>query len=193
MAVHIGLLLIRAIVGLTMAGHAAQKLFGWFDGSGVQLTADAFEDMGYRPGKVMAILAGLGEAGGVLVVLGLLTPVGAAAGIGVKLNDILGVHLPNGFWNRKDGFEYPLTVTLVLAGISFTGPGRFSVDATLGWHQSGPIWGILAMGAGVAATIGVLVMRALAHRAAEDPTWVRRYFSRPRPGGEDPGVMTVRH
>lgn len=178
MAVNIGLLVLRLIVGLTLAGHAAQKLFGWFDGSGLQATAETFDEMGYRPGKVMAVLAGLGEAGGVLVALGFLTPVGAAAGIGVRLNDILGVHLPNGFWNRKRGFEYPLTVAAVLAAIAFTGPGRYSADDLIGAHQSGVIWGILALAAGVGATIAVLVMRILVARTVEDPTWVKRYFTR---------------
>ena len=85
----------------------------------------------------MALLAGVGEAGGgVLLALGLLTPLGAAAGVGVMLN-ASSVHLSQGFWNNKGGFEYPLTIATTFAGVALAGPGRFSLDRALGWQQTG--------------------------------------------------------
>src|SRR5436190_14764259 len=114
MGLDIGLLLLRVVVGLTLAAHGAQKLFGWFGGRGLEGTAQGYERIGYRPGPLMALLAGVGEAGGgVLLALGLLTPLGAAGGIGVMLNAIVSAHLSKGFWNSKGGFEFPLTIATV--------------------------------------------------------------------------------
>ncbi len=171
MAVNFGLLLIRVIVGLTLAAHGAQKLFGWFGGGGLRSTAANFEKMGYRPGNVMALLAGLGEAGGgALVALGLLTPLGAAAGIGVMLNAIISVHVPNGFWNQRGGFEYPLTIAAVFAGIAFAGSGGYSLDAAIGWRLSGIGWGIGAVLAAAGAAAGALLIRSRALREVSQPS-----------------------
>jgi putative oxidoreductase len=167
MALSFGLLVIRVIIGLTLAAHGSQKLLGWFGGGGLQGTAQMLERQGYRPGNIMALLVSVGEAGGgVLLVLGFLTPLAAAAGIGVMLNAIVTVHLSKGFWNTKGGFEFPLAIATVFAGIGFTGPGRYSLDAAIGWHQTGWIWGLVALAVGVAAGTGTLVIRSRNLRAA---------------------------
>jgi putative oxidoreductase len=164
MGVDIALLVLRVIVGGTLAGHGTQKLFGWFGGSGLRGTAGGFEKLGYRPGLPMAFLAGLGESGGgALLALGLLTPLAAAAGIGVMLNAIVSVHLPKGFWNIKGGFEFPLTIATVFAAIGFSGPGRFSVDRSLGLHTSWQ-WGVGALAVGCFSGIATLLLRARAMR-----------------------------
>ena len=164
MGVDIALLVLRVIVGGTLAGHGTQKLFGWFGGSGLRGTAAGFEKLGYRPGLRMAFLGGLGEAGGgTLLALGLLTPLAAAAGIGVMLNAIISVHLPKGFWNMKGGFEFPLTIATVFAAIGFSGPGRFSVDRSLGLHTSWQ-WGVGALALGCFSGITTLMLRARAMR-----------------------------
>ncbi len=75
----LGLLILRFVVGLTLAAHGAQKLFGWFGGYGLDGTGQFMETLGFHPGRRHAALAGLTEAGGgVLLALGLLTPLGAA-------------------------------------------------------------------------------------------------------------------
>ena len=164
MGVDIALLVLRVIVGGTLAGHGTQKLFGWFGGSGLRGTAGGFEKLGYRPGLPMAFLAGLGESGGgALLALGLLTPLAAAAGIGVMLNAIISVHLPKGFWNMKGGFEFPLTIATVFAAIGFSGPGRFSVDRSLGLHTSWQ-WGVGALALGCFSGITTLMLRVRAMR-----------------------------
>jgi putative oxidoreductase len=166
MGLDIGLLLLRVVVGLTLAAHGAQKLFGWFGGRGLEGTAQGYERIGYRPGPLMALLAGVGEAGGgVLLALGLLTPLGAAAGIGVMLNAIVSAHLSKGFWNSKGGFEFPLTIATVFAAVAFAGPGRFSLDRAIGWQQTGWIWGAAAVGAGLLAGLAVLAVRDRSLRA----------------------------
>src|SRR2546422_4621027 len=76
----IGLLVLRVVVGLTLAAHGSQKLFGWFGGGGLDGTAGHLEQLGFRPGKLYAAVTGLAEAGGgASLALGLLTPLGAAA------------------------------------------------------------------------------------------------------------------
>ena len=71
---NLGLLTLRAGVGGVLLAHGVQKLFGWLGGAGLTGTADALEQMGFRPGLPSAVAAGLGEAGGgALIVLGLFT------------------------------------------------------------------------------------------------------------------------
>jgi putative oxidoreductase len=165
MGTDIGLLVIRVAVGVTLAGHGVQKLFGWFGGGGLEQTARGFDRMGYRPGSLMALLAGAGEVGGgVLLALGLLTPLGAAAGIGVMVN-AMSVHLAKGFWNSKGGLEFPLTIATVFAGIAVAGPGRFSLDRAIGWQQGSWIWGVAAVAGGLLAGLGTVAVRARSARA----------------------------
>src|SRR4029450_10623996 len=64
----IGLLLLRLVVGLTVAAHGGQKLFGWFGGYGLAGTGGWLESIGFRPGKLQAAVAGGAEfVGGLLL------------------------------------------------------------------------------------------------------------------------------
>src|ERR1041384_2571298 len=82
-----GLLVARLALGLTLAAHGAQKLFGWFGGYGIAGTGGFFEQIGFRPGRLFAATAGLTElAGGLLVALGLLGPVGPALIVSVMID-----------------------------------------------------------------------------------------------------------
>jgi putative oxidoreductase len=98
---NLGLFVLRVVVGGLFIGHGTQKLFGWFNGYGVEGTAGFMGKLGYRPPKQMAILAGAAETGGgVLLILGLFTPLAAAAIIGVMVNAMIAVHAPKGVWNQ---------------------------------------------------------------------------------------------
>src|SRR5215204_6968662 len=78
-AISIGLLLLRIVVGLAMAAHGSQKLFGWFGGHGLAGTGGFFEMIGFRPGRLFAMAAGVTEiASGLLIALGFLGPIGPA-------------------------------------------------------------------------------------------------------------------
>src|SRR5262249_60540455 len=123
----IGLLVLRLAVGLTMAAHGGQKLFGWFGGYGIAGTGGWLESIGFRPGKVQAVVAGTFEfAGGLLVPLGLLTPLGTALVIAVMVTAIGSVHLPKGVWVTDGGFEYHLVILASRAAPALPGPGRLS-------------------------------------------------------------------
>lgn len=154
-----GLLLLRFVVGLLLIGHGTQKLFGWWGGYGVEGVGGWFHSLGFRPGKLMAVMAGLGEAGGgVLLLLGLLTPLAGAAMVGTLLV-ASSTHLPK-VWATEGGLELPLTFATIGAMFAFTGPGRFSLDNAFGLDLQGPGWGWAATLAGVIGTLVVTIAKA---------------------------------
>ena len=126
---HVGLLLLRLVVGAVMAAHGGQKLFGWFGGPGLQRTGGFMESLGFRPGPPHAALLGCTELGsGVLLAAGLLTPLGAAAVVGVMVAAVATVHWPNGFFAGDGGYEFNLVLGAAALLVAFTGPGDWSVD-----------------------------------------------------------------
>ena len=127
--VNAGLLILRLALGLTVAAHGAQKLFGWFDGPGLKGFATTLEELNVRPGRFWAVVSAAVEfGGGLLVALGLLTPVAALFIVGDLLIAILTIHLTRGFWNHDGGFEYPLALIGGLVAVSLVGPGAWSLD-----------------------------------------------------------------
>lgn len=146
----IGLLILRLFVGLTLAAHGAQKLFGWFGGYGLTGTGGFLEQLGFFPGRRHALLAGLAElVGGLLLALGLATPVAATLIISVMFVAIATVHLKKGFFNSNQGYEYNLTLASVALSVTIIGAGPLSVDAALRLQDAGPVWGLGALLAGV--------------------------------------------
>src|SRR5262245_53555769 len=127
-----GLLIGRLVIGTVMAGHGAQKLFGWFGGYGIAGTGGYMESIGFRPGRFFAAAAGFAEAvGGVLVALGLLGPIGPALVVTVMI--VAGaVHWPNGLFATTNGIELPLLYGTAAALFALTGSGGFSLDALFG-------------------------------------------------------------
>jgi putative oxidoreductase len=127
----IGLLALRLGIGGTLIGHGTQKLFGWFGGAGLDKTAAGFENIGFRPGKLNAVAAGLGEAGGgALLVAGLAIP-GAGAAIAGTMVVASSMHASNGFFSQNGGYEFPAVLGVGAAGLVLTGPGSFSLDHAL--------------------------------------------------------------
>lgn len=170
-----GLLLLRVVIGALFVGHGAQK-FGWFGGPGVDGVSGMFDSLGYRHPRRMAILAGAAEAGaGALLILGLFTPFAAAAVIGVMLNAIITVHLPNGLWATDGGYEYNLVLITGVAALAFSGPGPLAVDRAFPFDLAGPAWGLLALVLGLAAGAGVLSLRTSLETAEEERAEEREY------------------
>ena len=156
----IGILILRLVVGLTLAAHGAQKLFGWFGGYGLAGTGGFLEQLGFVPGRRNALFAGLAEAvGGLLLALGFATPVAAALIVAVMLVATVSVHLKHGFFNQAQGYEYPLVLATAAIAVAFAGPGPVSLDAALGINAAGAGWGIGALAVGLVGGIGQLVQR----------------------------------
>lgn len=162
---NVAILLARLIIGLGVAAHGSQKLFGWFGGGGLSGTAAYMESLGYRPGTLYALLAGLGElAGGLLVAAGLLNGVGPALVILVMLVAIFTVHLPNGYFASKNGWELPaLNIAAVLA-FDYAGFGRYALDPMvhMPFYSAQTRW--LLIGVAVILALGTVLTR---HRARQ--------------------------
>jgi putative oxidoreductase len=159
-AVSAGLLIGRQVVGLGLAAHGAQKLFGWFGGHGITGTAGYFESIGYRPGRFFATLAAVGEfTGGLLVALGLLGPVGPALMLAVMIVAMM-QHWQHGFFAMNDGIELPLLYASAGVALAFTGPGLYSLDAALGLTElSTPSVDAIALALAVLGAVATLVLR----------------------------------
>jgi putative oxidoreductase len=128
-----GLLVLRLIFGGLLAGHGAQKLFGWFGGHGLQGTAGWLKSMNMHPSKPWAVLAGLSEfGGGVLTALGFLNPLGPLATMGAMGMAAVKVHGGKPIWVTSGGAELPLINLGIATALAVTGPGKYSVDCTMG-------------------------------------------------------------
>src|SRR4051812_17472438 len=166
-----GLLILRLVLGLTLAAHGTQKLFGWFGGGGPQGTSNFFRGLGFRSPFAMAIMAGLAELSGLALAFGLLTPLAALALVVVMMIAIATVHWTSGFWAGKGGYEFNLLIMASATALAAIGPGRWSIDHALGIDDnlSGAWWGAGVLVAGLA--LSGLTLVAGRHRAAAHPTF----------------------
>ncbi len=125
-------LALRIPVGIIFAAHGAQKLFGWFGGYGLEGTGQFFGSIGLNPGYLMALLAGAAEFfGGLALVVGLLVRPAAAALAFAMLIAIFAVHVGNGFFLDKGGYEYALALFAASLSLLFSGAGRLSIDRAI--------------------------------------------------------------
>lgn len=152
----VALLLVRVVVGITMIAHGLNH---WRGGGRIEGTARWFTGLGLRRGKLQAWLSVVTEVGaGVLLLLGLLTPLACAAVISVMLVAGILAHRPNGFFVFKDGYEYVLVLSVITLALAMLGPGRLSIDAASGIDVTGWAGGGIALGVAVAATAGMLAV-----------------------------------
>jgi putative oxidoreductase len=157
MSIAFGLLILRLVIGLTIAAHGAQKLFGWWGGPGMSSWIQVVQRLRIRPAQPWAWVAALSEfGGGLLLAFGLLWPLGSLAIIGAMLVAIATVHWSKGFWVTKGGYEFNLSIIGGAAALAFTGPGTYSLDNAVGIHLPEPvslIVGTIALIIGVTATL----------------------------------------
>jgi putative oxidoreductase len=159
----LGLLLLRLTVGLTLAAHGGAKLFGWFGGPGLDATGQGFEMLGFHPGRRHALTAGLIElAGGLLLAIGLLTPLAATIVFSVMLVAGASAHRKQGFFITSGGYEYTLVLGVAGLTVAFTGPGAWSIDALFGYATGNDFWGVSAFVVGVAGGLLQLAQRRTA-------------------------------
>lgn len=160
----IALLLVR-MIGLGMAAHGAQKLFGWFGGYGIVGTSGWLESIGYRPGKLFAAAAGISELiGGLLLVLGFGGPLGSLLIIAAMVVAI-GVHWENGFFVTGQGYEPALLYVVIALSVAFQGFGAYSIDALIGLHVTPLVsWAFVGLG-----VLGGLANLAARRKPAAQP------------------------
>lgn len=156
-----GLLVARLVIGLLMAAHGTQKLFGWFGGYGLNTTGEFFVQLGFERGRAFAALASVAEvASGLLVALGFLGPVGPALMISVMLVAAISVHWKNGLFATHNGIEVPLLYATGAFGLALTGFGDYSLDALFGIRAAWTptiTWAVLIVG--IVGGITNLVLR----------------------------------
>lgn len=182
----LGLLTLRVGVGATLAAHGAQKLFGWFGGGGLAGTGGFFDSVGFTPGKLNAVLAGAGEAGGgALLALGLATPVAGAAAAGTMVV-AASMHKDKGFFAQGGGYEYPAVLALTAASLALGGPGRLSLDAALG-HRVNKPWMRVAGIASIPVAAALVFKRRNAALTAASATLPEAEAG----GGEPPKIATT--
>lgn len=160
----LGLLLLRAGFGALLIAHGLQRVFGWWGGSGLGGLQDSLSELGYQHANILTyVAAGTEITAGVLLVLGLFTPIAAAAALAYLINGLIGAIAaqsdPRQFvFFLPDGHEYQLTLILVAAAIILVGPGRYGFDAGRGWARRPFVGSFVALLIGIGGGIGVWVL-----------------------------------
>lgn len=153
-----GLLILRVVVGLTVAAHGYVK---FFRGGRIAGTGRWFDSIGMRPGRMHALAAATTEVGaGLLFALGFLTPLAAAGIVSLMIVAAWTVHKANGFFSVSNGWEYNLILATVGVAVATTGAGRFSIDHLLNDPKVFSGWGGLLIAAlvGVGGAVGHLAV-----------------------------------
>jgi len=134
---NLALLLLRTVVGVTMFLHGYNHVWG---GGKIAGTARWFESLGLKPGILHAWMASLTElVCGPLLIVGLLSPLGAAGVVGVMAVAFLTNHRPNGFFIFRPGEGYEYVLNLLVAGLALggLGAGDWSLDHALSLDLAG--------------------------------------------------------
>jgi putative oxidoreductase len=161
---HLGLLILRVGLGVVLAAHGLQKLFGWWGGSGLNGFRNSLSDVGYQHADILAYVSAGGEIlSGVLLVLGLFTPVAAAGALAFLINGLLATisakpHTHTFTYFLPDGHEYQITLIVMAIAVILAGPGRYSLDGGRGWAYRPFIGSFVALICGIAAGVGVWVL-----------------------------------
>jgi putative oxidoreductase len=167
---EVGPLLIHAVIGVFVAAHGTQKLFGVLGGYGLDGTGQYLEGLGLRPGRLFAFVAGTAElVGGLAFAAGFFTPGAAAVIAATMLVAARTDHAGKGFWIYNGGNEYVLTNASITIALAFFGAGEWSVDNAIGWDVSGVAWGLGALGVALVGAAGVLAL-ATRGRVAPRPS-----------------------
>jgi putative oxidoreductase len=161
----LGLMLLRVGLGALFIAHGLQKAFGWWGGTGLNGFEQSLADLGYQYAGVLTYVGvGAQIAVGVLLVLGLFTPLAAAGALAYLVNSLLAAVVAqqeSGYFPffLPEGHEYQVTLIVVAVALCLTGPGRYGFDAGRGWARR-PFIGSLAavlLGLGVGVAVWVLL------------------------------------
>jgi putative oxidoreductase len=156
----IGLLILRIVFGGLLAVAGLQKLTPWFGGSGLSASGVMFEQIGYQPGVLFAATAGVLEVlGGLLLLLGLFTPLASAIVLGVMINAVSATW--SGGLFGQQGYQMALLYATVGAAFAFTGPGALALDHGRPWQRRGAKWAALSIGLALAAAAFTLGLKGV--------------------------------
>jgi putative oxidoreductase len=159
--VSYGIFLLHVVLGLTVAAHGARKLFRVCGGDGLASTREAFAQLGFRAPALITPVAAVAEvSSGLMLAVGLLTPVATLVIAVVMLNAIVTAHWRNGFWSFRNGYEYPFVLWSAAVALGATGGMRFSLDRVLTWDDniSGLWWGVGVLAASLAISTTTLTL-----------------------------------
>ena len=128
----LGIALVRIITGIVFAAHGYQKFFIF----GLDGATGAFTQMGVPAPTITAPLVAIVElAGGVALIIGLLTRL-AALGLAINmLGAIVFVRLAGGFF-IPNGAEYEMVLCVACIGLVIAGAGAPSVDEAIAGRRS---------------------------------------------------------
>lgn len=165
--IDFGLLVLRVALGGTAVVHGLRKVFGLFNGTGIDGFTKVLQSYGYHgPLTVLSWITGIGElAGGALLILGLFTPLGAAVVLGVMVNIVYvkwGGGYFNGYFNigNRQGYEFEVMLAASAFALLFTGPGRVALDKGRKWYRRPVPYGIVGL---LLAAVAVVVVIVLYH------------------------------
>lgn len=161
---NFGLMVLRIGLGAVLIAHGLQKLFGWWGGSGLHAFKNSLTDVGYQHADILAYVSAGGEiVAGVLLVLGLFTPIAAAGALAFLINGLLASASARPRSNTftyflPDGHEYQISLIVMAVAVILAGPGRYGLDAGRGWATRPFIGSFVALLSGIAAGITVWVL-----------------------------------
>jgi putative oxidoreductase len=178
MLMSIALLILRLVVGILFMGHGTQKLFGVLGGPGLVGFAGWVQGLGLRPARVWALVAGVCEfGGGLLLALGLITPIAALALLAVMVTAVATVHWTKGLWVTNGGYEYNLVLSAVAVALALGGPGTYALDHVFGLAWPEPALFLIGL-----AVVIVGVSLALRGIPWALDAWAQQHGSRRVPG-----------
>lgn len=156
----LGLLILRVGLGVLLVAHGLRKLFGWWGGQGLTGFKSSISEAGYQHADILTYAAGGGQiAAGLLLVLGLFTPLAAAGALAYLINGVLaGVSAQGRFdFFLPEGHEYHLVLIVMAVAIVLVGPGRYGLDGDRGWARRPFIGSIAALLLGIAGGVAMWV------------------------------------
>jgi putative oxidoreductase len=165
------MLFLRLTIGGLVAGHGAQKLFGWFGGHGMDGTAQFMESLGLEPGDRWAVAAGVSEfGGGLLTALGLLHPLGPIGIISAMSMATAKAHADKPIWATEGGAELQVTNLVGATTVGMMGPGKVSLDTLLRVRTPFSLIVLAFTSAAIALIIGISDEPLLTVEVEEDDT-----------------------